>query len=106
MTAGATAPPLQHQCREPDGSAPDLTSYSSVRARVQPADRSRSVSTSAAEVLDARGGFVQHSLTAAETRYPGLQVVDFVGVDAAGKVHVWPAGGQVLEVLVARAPGG
>lgn len=80
IVQGDLNPPFQKQLLLPDGkTAPDLTGKT-LTCRVKPASGCRSVSVTtllASDVLDAKGGFVQHRWVAPETESPGTLLIAF-----------------------------
>lgn len=94
ITQGDLKPRLERQLQNADGTAPDLRG-ATMKCRVQPSDRSRQASVTAATVVNDRGGYVAHDWVAEETARPCLLVVQFERVDA-NLQQTWPA----MTVLV------
>lgn len=90
LTVGDRGPRLELQLLNRDGTAPDLSvAGAQVECRVMSADRRTQAWVSTAVVVNARGGFVAHEWTAAETAKPGLLLVQFRRKDV-GNERTWP----------------
>lgn len=100
LTQGDVQPRLEWQLQNPDGSAPDLTG-ADVECRVQPSDGSRQASVTNAVIIDARGGYVGHDWLAAETAFPGSQLVQFRRKGSTLSQQ-WPFD-RYIDVLIKRA---
>lgn len=104
VVQGDRLPAMQVLLQDSDGRALDVSGADAINFRTQLADKSRQATVTAADVLNARSGLVQHAWVAVETQLAGFLLVNVV-VTTGGLDQTYPFDRYlVVQILPKLAP--